>query len=155
MTNGLYFLGNQTYSGIIKDDYHNGTVKSYASIYQGMLHGRYKSFYESGNPSEVRLYKNNLSTGRHYGFWPEKGVLKFDYTYYEEKREGKQRRWYRSGQPYIFANYVDDHEEGLQQGWRENGKLYLNYVAKEGYTYGLQKTALCYSLRDQKIKLKQ
>ncbi|QMW05181.1 hypothetical protein [Spirosoma foliorum] len=88
-------------------------------------------------------------------FGPKKGVLKFDYTYYEEKREGKQRRWYRSGKPYIFANYVDDHEEGLQQGWRENGKIYLNYVAKEGHTYGLQNTALCYSLRDQKIKFKQ
>ncbi|QDK79324.1 hypothetical protein EXU85_12220 [Spirosoma sp. KCTC 42546] len=150
--NGIYLLNNKKYSGILKELYPNGTVKTYASVYQGRLHGRYKSFYENGHPYEVRLYRNNLSTGRHYGYWPERGILKFDYTYFDEKREGQQKRWYKNGKPYLFTTYTDDHEDGLQQGWRENGKLYLNYVAKDGHRYGLQQAALCYTLRKQKIK---
>lgn len=152
LINGVYWLGNQKYSGILKELYPNGTTKTYASIFQGMLHGLYKSFYENGHPYEVRLYRNNLSTGRHYGYWPEGGILKFDYTYFEEKREGLQKRWYKNGKPYLFTNYTDDHEDGLQRGWRENGKLYLNYVAKDGHRYGLQQSALCYTLIKQKIK---
>ena len=65
--------------------------------------------------------------------------------------EGLQKKWYKSGKPYLFLNYSNDREDGLQQGWRENGKLYLNYVAKDGYRYGLQKAALCYTLREGKI----
>ena len=150
--NGIFMLGSRNYSGILKVLYPNGTVKTYASVLQGMLHGRYKSFYENGHSYEVRLYKNNLSTGRHYGYWPEGKMLKFDYTYFEEKKEGLQRRWFKNGKPYLFTNYTDDHEDGLQQGWRENGKLYLNYVAKDGHRYGLQQSALCYTLINQKIK---
>lgn len=152
VVNGIYRLGSQRYSGILKELYPNGTIKTYASVFQGMLHGLYKSFYENGHPYEVRLYRNNMSTGRHYGYWPEGRNLKFDYTYFEEKREGLQKRWYKNGKPYLFTNYTDDHEDGLQRGWRENGKLYLNYVAKDGHRYGLQQSALCYTLRKQKIK---
>lgn len=153
IANGVYLLNHKKFSGIVKERYAGGGIKSYASVCQGLLHGRYKSFYENGHPFEVRMYKNNLSTGRHYGYWPQGHHLKFDYNYFEEKREGLQKKWYPDGKPYLFANYTNDHEEGLQQGWRENGKLFLNYVVKDGFAYGLQQTALCYSLRNQKIRL--
>ncbi|MFP5041731.1 toxin-antitoxin system YwqK family antitoxin [Parasediminibacterium sp. JCM 36343] len=150
--NGLYQYKNNPFSGIIKELYDNGKVKKQLSVYQGMLHGTYRSYYEDGKPWEIRSYKNNLSTGKHYGFWAVSGNRHFEYNYYEEKMEGLQKKWYKSGKPLLFLNYVDDREEGLQQGWRENGKLYLNYVAKDGYRYGLQKSALCYTLRNEKIK---
>ena len=150
--NNLYFVNGKKFSGILNAFYANGNLKRQYSIYDGKLHGWYKSYFENGKPWEVRSYKNNLSTGKHYGYWAETGNRKFEYTYYEEKMEGSQKKWYKSGKPFLFLQYVNDREDGLQQGWRENGKLYLNYVAKDGYRYGLQKSALCYTLRDEKIK---
>lgn len=152
LVNGIYQYKDKMFSGFISEVYPNGKLKKHFSVYQGMMHGTYRSFYEDGKPWEIRTYKNNLSTGKHYGFWAESGKSHFEYNYYEEKMEGLQKKWYKSGKPFLALNYVNDREEGLQQGWRENGKLYLNYVAKDGFRYGLQKTALCYSLRDGKIE---
>jgi antitoxin component YwqK of YwqJK toxin-antitoxin module len=149
--NNIYLYGSKIFSGVVNEFYANGIMKKQITIYQGMLHGTYRSFYEDGKPWEIRNYKNNLSNGKHVGYWPESGNQKFEYNYDEEKMQGLQKKWYKSGKPYLFLNYSNDREDGLQQGWRENGKLYLNYVAKDGYRYGLQKAALCYSLRDEKI----
>jgi antitoxin component YwqK of YwqJK toxin-antitoxin module len=154
LENGIYWYSNKKYAGIIKELYPNGKLKKQFSVYQGMLHGTYKSFYENEKPWEIRSYKNNLSTGKHYGFWVETGKPKFEYTYYEERKEGLQRKWYINGSPFLALNYVNDHEEGLQKGWRENGKPFLNYEVKDGFVYGLQKAALCYSLKDEKFNSK-
>lgn len=150
--NGIYFLDSKTFTGIIKELYPDRKVKCYKSIANGELHGLYKTFYENGSRFEVRHYIGNLAHGRHYGYWPDGRTLKFDYHYDQEKRQGMQKKWYKNGSPYLFANFRNDHEEGLQQGWRENGKLFLNYVAKDGHTYGLQQSALCYTLLNQEIK---
>jgi antitoxin component YwqK of YwqJK toxin-antitoxin module len=151
LVNGLYLYKNKSFAGIVIELYPSGVIKKQMSIYKGMLHGTYTSFYENKKPWEIRTYKNNLSTGIHYGFWAENGKPKFEYNYYEEKMEGLQKKWYPSGKPYFALHYVNDREEGLQQGWRENGKLFLNYEAKDGFRYGLQKAALCYTLRDEKL----
>ena len=152
LINGLYYYNQHPFSGIIRALHPNGKLKKQFSVYQGLLHGTYKSFYEDGTPWEIRRYKNNLSTGKHIGFWATTGNIHFEYNYYEEKMEGMQKKYYPSGKPFLFLHFVNDQEEGLQQGWRENGKLYLNYVSKDGYRYGLQKSALCYTLRNEKIK---
>jgi hypothetical protein len=41
----------------------------------------------------------------------------------------------------------------MQNAWRENGKPYINYEARDGRRYGLQKSNLCYTLKDQKLKI--
>jgi antitoxin component YwqK of YwqJK toxin-antitoxin module len=153
LVNGIYWYNNKKYAGIIIELYPNGNLKKQFSVYQGMLHGMYRSFYENKMPWEIRSYKNNLSTGKHFGYWPITGNPKFEYSYYEEKMEGLQKKWYPNGRPYLSLRYANDHEEGLQQGWRDNGKLFLNYEAKDGFRYGLQKATLCYTLKDEQVKL--
>ena len=150
--NGIYFFCNKKFTGIVSALYPNLKPKFYRSVKDGMMFGTYRSFYETSRQFEVRQYKSNMSTGRHYGYWPDGRTLKFDYHYNQDRREGMQKKWYKNGRPYLFARFKNDREEGLQQGWRENGKLFLNYVAKDGQTYGLQQSALCYTLLDQKIK---
>lgn len=152
VANRIYMYNNAVFSGIVKENYSTGVVKRYISVYKGMMYGSSFSYYEDGKVWEIRNYRNNLSTGKHYGYWPESGHPKFEYNYYDDKMEGLQKKWYPSGKPFLFLNYAGDHEEGLQQGWRENGKLYLNYEARDGFRYGLQKTALCYTLKDEKLK---
>jgi hypothetical protein len=40
----------------------------------------------------------------------------------------------------------------MQKAWRENGKPFINYEVKDGVRYGLQKSALCYTLKNEKIE---
>ena len=78
--------------------------------------------------------------------------MKFDFSYFNDKREGLQEQWYESGSKYYALNYTNDQEDGMQKAWRENGKSYINYEVKDGRRYGLQKSALCYTLKDEQLK---
>lgn len=149
--NGIYYLHKKLFSGIIESRYENGSLKNLASYYQGKQHGVTKSYYPDGTLRDERSYKENLSYGRHFGYW-ENGNMKFDFVYYNDKREGMQKQWYESGEPYAFLSFRDDQEEGMQRAWRINGKPYINYEVKDGIRYGLQKAALCYTLKDEKLK---
>ncbi|WP_236972974.1 toxin-antitoxin system YwqK family antitoxin [Membranihabitans marinus] len=152
LVNGKYYYKEKLFSGILYKEMSRDGVRSYSSVYHGMLHGTYRSYYPSGRRYEVRQYKDNLATGKHRAYWEETGELKFEYQYYEEKREGMQRKWHPSGRPFIFSNYVNDKEQGLQQAWRENGKLYSNYEVVDGQRYGLQKTVMCYELINEEVQ---
>lgn len=149
--NGIYFFKNKPFSGFILRLYDNQKTQYVGSFLQGKQHGISRSFYESGKPKDERSYQDNMAYGRHIGFW-ENGKMQFDFFYLYEKSHGKQRQWYVSGQPYLELNYEDDKEVGMQKAWRENGKLFANYEVRDGVRYGLQKTALCYTLKDGKFK---
>ncbi|SDY61684.1 toxin-antitoxin system YwqK family antitoxin [Hymenobacter psychrophilus] len=149
--NGVYYLGSKPYSGFVQELYPTGAVKSNASYYAGRQHGLTRTFWADGRPHEVRSYRAGLAYGRHTGFWPN-GHRKFDFVYADDKREGSHKQWYESGNIYCDLNFADDQEVGRQQAWRENGKVYINYAVRDGVRYGLQKSALCYTLRDGQLK---
>lgn len=150
--NGIFYFNKKHFNGYVIEHYPNGNIHKKYSIGNGLLHGNYISFYTDGSIWEHRKYKNGLSTGKHRTYWPSSGLLQTEYNYFEERMEGVQRKWYKSGVKYLELNYVNDREEGFQKGWRENGKLFLNYEVRNGFRYGLQKAALCYTLRDEKLK---
>jgi antitoxin component YwqK of YwqJK toxin-antitoxin module len=139
--NGVFYRDGQPYSGFIRETYDGRTVKL-VSVYLGMRHGLTTTFYPDGNLRDVRSYRDNVGYGRHYGYW-ENGTMKFDYQYIDDRREGVQKQWYRSGKPYAFLTFQDDREVGMQQAWRESGRLYINYEVRDGIRYGLQKSVLC------------
>ena len=149
-SNGLLLKDNRKFSGYAVTFYPNKKIKTISSVYEGMMHCMFRSYYESGALHEARQFKENLNTGKHCGYWPN-GNKQFDYVYYRDKKIGYLNRWYENGKPYLFLHYKEDKEEGLQQGWRENGKLFINYVAKDGFRYGLQETMLCYKLNEGNI----
>ncbi len=151
LENGIFYLTGKPFSGFIQKKHENESVSSVESFLDGMQHGVSKSFYPDGKLRDSRTYKENVSYGRHFGYW-ENGNRKFDFIYYNDKREGLQKQWYESGAPYAFLNYKDDKEDGMQRAWRINGKSYINYEVKDGIRYGLQKAALCYTLKDEKLK---
>ncbi|GAB3017714.1 hypothetical protein GCM10027284_40990 [Cyclobacterium sediminis] len=150
--NGYYYLSGEKYSGIVHKNQIGFNIVTYSSIYLGMLHGSYRSYYPSGKLFEIRMYRNNLSVGKQLGYWEETGNLKFEYNYYNDKKEGEQKSWYADGSLAYTYHYKDDKQEGLQQAWRKNGSLYRNFEVHNGTRYGLQKTTICYELEDEKIK---
>ncbi|MDO6439712.1 hypothetical protein Q4534_19960 [Cyclobacterium sp. 1_MG-2023] len=150
--NGYYYLSGEKYSGIVHKKQIGFNIVTYSSVYQGMLHGSYSSYYPSGELFETRRYRNNLSIGKQLGYWEETGSLKFEYNYYNDKKEGEQKSWYADGSLAYTYHYKDDKQEGLQQAWRQNGSLYRNFEVQNGTRYGLQKTTTCYELEDEKLK---
>ncbi len=148
---GLYYLNGHPFSGYVQWRSATGQLQKLVSLYKGEKHGKYRTFYDNGIPYEIRHFKNNKSSGRHYGYWPN-GNMQFDYTYADDKQEGEFMRWYSDGKRYMFLHYINDKEQGLQQAWRRNGKLFINYEARDGHKYGLQETDLCYELKNGKLK---
>jgi antitoxin component YwqK of YwqJK toxin-antitoxin module len=151
LNNGIYYLNQMPFSGYRKEMYSNGDIGLVAGYLNGMQHGTSTSYYPGGKLNFIRMYKANKSFGKHIGYW-ENGNQKFEFYYLDDKREGVNKQWYQSGKPYTFLHFKDDKEDGMQQAWRENGKPYINYEAKEGFRYGLQKSGLCYTLVDEKMK---
>lgn len=151
LDNGVYYLNNQPFSGYINSNYPNDMGSLVAGYLNGMQHGLSTSYYPNGNIMFIRMYNQNKSFGKHIGYWGN-GKLKFEFYYNNDKRTGTHKQWYESGQAYTVLNFKDDQEDGMQYAWRENGKPYINYEAKDGFRYGLQKSNLCYTLIDEKLK---
>jgi antitoxin component YwqK of YwqJK toxin-antitoxin module len=151
LNNGVYFYKGTPFSGHIQEFYSKKKLKISGSYLLGKQHGISRTYYSTGILRDSRTYKENLAYGRHYGYW-ENGNMKFDFNYFNDKMDGVQKQWYQSGSPYTALTFQNDNEIGMQKAWRENGKLYINYEVKDGKRYGLQKSALCYTLRDGKLK---
>lgn len=151
LQNGVYYFGYKPYSGFIKENYVSDTLKYIGSYYKGQQHGITQTFFPNGKLETERSYRYGLSYGRHVGYW-KNGNIKFDYRYLDDSKEGIQKQWYESGKKYYELTFADDKENGMQKAWRENGKLYINYEVKDGIKYGLQKSALCYTLKNGKLK---
>ncbi|MBE0390327.1 hypothetical protein BJQ96_00147 [Flavobacterium sp. PL0002] len=152
LDNGIVYLSNTVYSGYIQQMYENDQIKDVFSYYKGKQEGASLTYFPNGKLKDSRSYKAGKSYGRHYGYWSN-GNLKYDFVYNNDKREGLQKQWYESGGKYSFLTFKNDTEDGMQKAWRENGKPYINYQAKDGHRYGLQKSNLCYTLLDGKLKL--
>jgi antitoxin component YwqK of YwqJK toxin-antitoxin module len=151
LINGVYYFGSKPFSGFIKNVFETDTLKSIGSYFQGKQHGTTKTFFPNGKLETQRNYRNGIGYGQHLGYW-KNGNKKFDFMYFNDKREGLQKQWYERGSQYCELSFTDDQENGMQQAWRENGKAYINYEVKDGVRYGLQKSALCYTLKDEKLK---
>jgi antitoxin component YwqK of YwqJK toxin-antitoxin module len=151
LQNGIYYLGSKPYSGFIKDVFQTDNLKSIGSYFEGKQHGISKTFFPNGKLETLRNYRNGIGYGRHFGYW-KNGNMKFDFIYFNDKREGIQKQWYESGRRYYELIYTNDQENGMQKAWRENGKAFINYEVKNGIRYGLQKSALCYTLKNERIK---
>jgi antitoxin component YwqK of YwqJK toxin-antitoxin module len=151
LNNGIYYFNDKPFSGYINSKYNSDTLKSIASYLQGKQHGVTKTFFSNGKLESERNYKDGIGYGRHFGYW-KNGKMKFDFIYFNDKREGVQKQWYESGSQYCELSFINDQENGMQKAWRENGKPYINYEVKDGIRYGLQKSALCYTLKNEKLK---
>jgi hypothetical protein len=153
LDNGVYRFDHEPYSGFIVTRYPDdpdGTVKKRALYQAGQQDGLTRTYYATGARRDERWYKRGKANGNHRGWWPS-GLRKFDFTYVEDRREGVHRQWYVTGAPYTELTFHLDREDGMQRAFRENGKPYINYEVKDGFKYGLSKSSLCTSLKNEEI----
>ena len=150
--NGLFYFKDKKYSGILKKFHPRVQMIAYTSVFEGKRHGAYNSYYDTGALFETKRYKHNRVTGRHYIYW-KNGRLKADNWYYDGKMEGTQKKWYRDGSPFYVFNYKNGKRDGKQKAWRISGKLQINSEIINGRTYGLNRAALCYNLKEEKKQI--
>ncbi len=150
LDNGFYKIKDTFFNGYLKEIIDGEHIKV-ASYLNGKQYGLALTFFKNGKLKESRSYKDGKAFGRHYGYW-KNGNQKFDFTYVKSKKEGLNKQWYESGKPYAFLTFKEDKEDGMQQAWRENGKPYINYEVKDGHRYGLQKSALCTTIKNGKVR---
>ncbi|MDP5105796.1 MAG: hypothetical protein NWQ31_06465 [Polaribacter sp.] len=150
--NGTFYKNNVLFSGVLKKYYPHVKMTTYTSVFNGKNEGDYRSFYNDGQPYEIKEYKNNRVHGRHLMYW-KNGKLKADYFYKEGKMEGNQKKWYKDGKPYSSFNYINGKREGKQNAWRDTGEMHINSEIVNGKTYGLNRAALCYYVKnDQPVR---
>ena len=55
----------------------------------------------------------------------DNGKPKFEVTYKNGKKNGKEIFWYENGNKMMESFFVDNHEEGLWEQWYPNGQRRL------------------------------
>ncbi len=115
-----------------KEWYADGHIKHAANYHKGKLHGEKKSW--SAGPQHQLVSQLN---------------------YYLGKADGFQKKWYRTGEIFKILHYEMGKEKGIQQAFRKNGELFANYEAREGRTFGLKRSALCFGLEDESIQYEE
>ena len=118
---------------------YEGIRVSESSLVAGILHGDYRSWYEtSGAPHIVERYDMGILHGFHQSFHEvPSGQLAKEGLYVDGYKEGTWTTYYPSGQLMQSYEFVNDLEEGPGSEWYENGQLRFTGNAKEGLRDGL------------------
>ena len=93
------------------------TVMAEENYKNGKLHGAYKTFYNSGKPTEVAAYKNGLLSGN-FKKYSIKGHLYQDFNYENGKLNGPAVYYNRkSGQLTTKGQFKDDIRVGTWENY--------------------------------------
>ena len=137
--NGTLYYGNALFSGITREKYSTGLIKSTVSFRNGKENGISETFYEGGEKETIRFYTVGEKDSIHGGWWPG-GQLKFEYHFKNGNYNGLFTEWYANG------------KEISGKGWRENGKPYMNFIWRGNRRYGLVNPNMCYGVEKGKVK---
>jgi len=151
LVNGIWFYKNEKpFSGIIKESYPDGKIKTIQPVKNGKQQDYTETFYRDGKPESKRWYSKGEKDSVHIGWW-ENGNKKYEYHFNNGNYHGLFTEWYQSGK--IIQQVVYENGKEISgKGWRENGKLYMSFVIKDGRRYGLFNANLCYSLVKENVK---
>lgn len=150
---GQWKLDNIPYSGYGLSYFSNGQLQSKIGFVNGKKEGQATEYFEDGHPKSITSYHKNMMHGEVKNWSGAKGHSKLAVrNFYLNKPHGTHEKWYPNGNLMKVITYNMGHEEGLQQAFLENGKIYANYEAKNGRTFGLKRSILCYELEDGIVK---
>lgn len=151
LLNGVwYYKKEDPFTGIIKEVYPDGKIKTLQPIQSGMQQGFTETYYTNGSTESKRWYTKGEKDSLHTGWW-EDGNKKYEYHFSNGNYNGLFTEWYQSGKMIQQVLY-ENGKEIFGKGWRENGKLYMSFVMRDGRRYGLFNANLCYSLVKEDIK---
>jgi hypothetical protein len=150
---GQWKLDSLPFSGFGLAYFPNGKLKSKIGFVNGKKEGQAEEYFEDGHLRNLTSYHENLMHGevKNWSGAIDHHKLAIRH-FYLGKPHGVHKKWYPNGNLMKIITYQMGKEEGLQQAFLENGKLYANYEARDGRTFGLKRSMLCYELEDGNLK---
>jgi len=146
LLNGVLFLNNKPFKGILLSYHENGTKKSEIRYKKGKKYGMEKKWYKDGKIRMERQYYNGIKINIHKGWW-ENEKLKYRYVFDNNGRyNGKVEEWYINGQKLREFNYTEGLENGKQKLWDLDGNIKANYEVINGERYGLIGLKNCFTI---------
>ena len=146
LLNGVLFLNNKPFKGILVSYHENGTKKSEMRYKKGKKHGMGKKWYKDGKIKMERKYHNGIKVNVHKGWW-ENEKLKYRYRFDNNGRyNGRVEEWYVNGQKLKEFNYKKGFENGKQKLWDLDGNIKANYEVINGERYGLIGLKKCFTV---------
>ncbi|MEM7369005.1 MAG: membrane-binding protein [Bacteroidota bacterium] len=153
---GVWKVNGQPYSGYALQLYPNGLLRTKTGFFNGKKQGPSRAYFPDGKLQHITPYHENLVHGEVKNWSGVEGhPLLAIRNFHLGKAHGQHKKWYKNGQIFKIMNYHMGKEEGMQQAYNENGSLYANYEAKNGRSFGLKRSMLCYELDDEKLSLNE
>jgi antitoxin component YwqK of YwqJK toxin-antitoxin module len=127
---GYYKDGKKT--GIWKQYYPNGTIKSEITFVNNRPFGYAKFYFSNGKLSEEGMWENSRWVGK-YKMYYETGQIFYEFQYNEQgKREGEQKYFHENGKVMIEGNWQDGKEGGIIKEYYSSGNLKSEKNFKNG-----------------------
>jgi antitoxin component YwqK of YwqJK toxin-antitoxin module len=128
-----------------KQFHDNGKVKQILICIDGK-YNRKEDFYDDGKTKEIILYFNGeLLKKEVYNIFGEKEI----YNYKNNKLEGKQCIYYKTGILQKEENYIDGKKEGEQYIYTKKGKL----LQKQNFVNGIEGELFEYDNKGNSINI--
>ncbi len=117
-------------TGIVKEYYSNGDIKSETESVNGKANGLMKNYGPDGNLVTVYTFRDGKKQGPAVEYYPD-GKLKLKMFYKDGQREGTTIWYYKSGKIFREIPYKEGKIEGIKKSYYETGKImaeapYLN-----------------------------
>ena len=117
-----YSSDNELYTGIVKQKYDSGELKSRIIVKNGLLHGKSVFYFKNGNKKEVRSYKNGKMHGTWLSYNKEKTKIALA-NYKKGKKNGVWKIWDNNGTLRFKMEYKMGKKAGTWYNYDENGNL--------------------------------
>lgn len=118
---GLYLFAKQIVEA--PDDWWNSQLATYTTIGQDDRHGRWVSWYPSGQKEYEGTYENDRPEGQ-FTWWYPNSQVRVTGSYKNGKADGEWSWWYENGQKSERGQYVAGEPTGSWAYWKTDGMLH-------------------------------
>lgn len=123
----------KTYTGIISEQYANGSSSLWKTVINGKTEGLWLEWYPNGILRYRAYWKNSLGNGRWEYFYPN-GQLRSESFYINDIAQGIFKNYYKNGQLKTDATYINGKKDGIELIYDVNGVV----LSRKRYENGIQ-----------------
>ncbi len=124
-------IDSKTYTGIISEQYPNGSPSVWKNYVNGKIEGLWLEWYPNGVLRYKAYWKNSLGNGKWEYFYPN-GRLRSESFYINDIAQGLYKSYYDNGQIKSDATYLDGKKDGVEYTYDPNGVLLSRKLYENG-----------------------
>ncbi len=132
---GRFYIAGETnvFSGIVVENYEDGSPKSRTVVADGLLNGKSEGWYPSGQLQVQEFFVDGVANGRKTKWW-ENGQKLSDGEVAEGEWHGLYRKWHENGQLSQEIPMKQGKAHGVAKAWFPSGTLKSRVEMAEGET---------------------